>query len=260
MAATPPPLRFERATFVRDGRTILDEITWQVDHGQRWVLLGPNGAGKTSLLRIASTYELPSWGRAHVLGHQLGRYDVWQLRPRIGYASAALVRQLRPELTALEAVATGANATLAMARHRPDAEAFARAEMLLVDGGLAHRRDTKMQFLSEGERQRVQLARTLMADAELLLLDEPTAGLDLGGREQLVRQLAKLPEGRTVVFVTHHLEEIPPGTTHVALMREGRLVQEGPIHDTLTAAAIGDCFGVAVSVEHRDGRWFAWGG
>ena len=252
------PLVCDEVTFVRDGRTILDAVTWRVDAGQRWALLGPNGAGKTSLLRIASTYELPSWGTIHVLGRQLGRYDVWKLRPRIGYASAALVRQLRPELTALEAIATGANATLAMARNRPDAAAFERAESLLVDGGLAHRRDTRLQFLSEGERQRVQLARTLMADAELLLLDEPTAGLDLGGREQLVQQLAKLPEGRTAVFVTHHLEEIPPCTTHVAMLAGGRLFHAGPIVEVLTGETLSACFGVPITVEHRDGRWFAW--
>lgn len=256
---SPPPLDLRQVSFVRDGRTILDRVDLRVEEGQRWVLLGPNGSGKTSLLRIASTYELPSSGTAWVLGGRLGRTDVWRLRRRIGYASAALSRLLRPELTVREAVAVAGKAQLAVGRIPPDAEAWARADALVADAGLGQRASTPLRHLSEGERQRVQLARTLMPDADLVLLDEPTAGLDMGGRERLVRQLARLPAGRTAVLVTHHLEEIPPGTTHAGLLVAGRITAAGPVADVLTADALEEAFGVRLELARRDDRWFAWG-
>lgn len=260
MTAAVQPLVFEQVSLIRRGRTILDAVDLRVGAGERWAVLGANGAGKTSLLRIASTYELPSRGVASVLGHRLGRVNVWDLRPRIGYASATLARLLRPELSALGAVASGSDATLAPSRRGHGEAALQRATELLTAAGLSDRADQRIDLLSEGERQRVQLARTLMADPELLLLDEPTAGLDLGGREQLVAQLAApLPGNRTVVFVTHHLEEIPPGFTHAALMRAGRVTAAGPIADVLSEDLLALCFGLPVSVERRDGRWFAWG-
>lgn len=246
----------------RGDRWVLQDVSLRVEAGQRWILLGPNGAGKTSLLALASSYERASRGAVEVLGGRIGAVDVWTLRPRIGYASAAYARVLAAtRLTAVEAVVTGAEAVATTFRRRFSDAHWARARGLLRDAGLDGLADRSLERLSEGERQRVQVARALMPDPELLLLDEPTAGLDLAGREHLVAQLARLataPRPRAVVFATHHLEEIPPGFTHVAVLRAGRLVAAGPLATTLTPDVIATAFGVSVTIERRDGRWLAW--
>ena len=240
---------------------VLRGVDWHVRPGERWVVIGPNGAGKSSLLRVAATYEMPSSGRALVLGAQMGRVNVWTLRPRIGWASPGTARLLKPFMTVRQAVVTGQRAVMTMFRQEFSDGDWARADALAVRSGLDGLLDRRVDQLSEGERQRLLLARMLMPDPDLLLLDEPTAGLDLPGREGLVAQLAALgeqPRPQAVVMVTHQFEEIPPGFTHALLLRDGGVVASGPLDDVLTAGNLAACFGVPLSLERRGGRWWAW--
>lgn len=258
---TEPVLRLQGVSLVRDDRTILHAVDWSVHQGERWVVLGRNGSGKTSLVRIASLYVHPSSGTVEVLGERLGRTDVRTLRRRIGLASSSLTAQLRPQLAALDVVMTAKHAALEPWWHTYDDADRHRAQGLLTRTGVGHLARRTIGTLSSGEQQRVLLARTLMADPGLLLLDEPTAGLDLGGREQLVATLASLaadPSSPPAVLVTHHVDEIPPGFDHVLLLREGRVLAAGPIHHTLTAATLSQCFDVPLVLEQRGSRWLAW--
>lgn len=262
MIGPSAPLDLLDIDFIRDGRAILDRVNLRVGTEERWVVLGPNGCGKTSLLRIAALYEHPSSGTVSVLGERLGSTDVRILRRRIGYASAALAVQLRPELAAVDVVMTARFAALEPWWHRYDeADRIAARERLHVlgVGGLA---DRAIGSLSSGEQQRVLLARTLMNDPAVVLLDEPSARLDLGGREQLVGALAEMaarPDGPPFVLVTHHVDEIPPGTTHALLLRDGRATAVGPIDEVLTADALSHCFAMPLVLERRgDGRFSAW--
>lgn len=248
---------------VRRGESvILDDISLEVRVGQRWVVLGPNGSGKTTLLRIMALYDHPTSGTVEVLGERLGETDVRTLRTKVGYSSSALADQLRPGLTAHDAVRTARHAALEAWWHRytdiDDRQATRCMEMLHV----GHLADRTIGSLSSGERQRVLLARALMNDPAVLLLDEPSARLDLGGREELVASLTALAADRgspPLVMVTHHVDEIPPGTTHVLMLRAGRVLSSGPIDSTLDAAALSDCFGLALELEQRpDGRFTAW--
>lgn len=253
-------LRMREVVLVRGDRRVLEAVHWEVADGQRWVVMGPNGAGKSTLLELASTYEIPSRGRIDVLGHRVGRVDLRELRRRIGYAGAPLARRIRPELTAIEAVLTGPRAMLTTFRQSFDADERSHALRLLAELGLADVTDRRVSRLSEGERQRVQVARTLMTEPELLLLDEPTASLDVAGREQLVTRLGRLrADGRprAVVLVTHHLEEIPASATHALLLRDGRVLAAGSVEATLTSEALSACFGVALQVGRDRGRWWA---
>ncbi|MEY2403966.1 MAG: iron complex transport system ATP-binding protein [Acidimicrobiaceae bacterium] len=248
---------------VRGETTILDDINWAVSEGERWILLGANGSGKTSLIRIASLYLHPSSGEVDVLGQRLGRVDVRRHRRRIGVVSASFADLLRPGLTATEIVMTAKYAALEPWWHHYEDADRARAVELLSRFGCAELADHPFATLSSGERQRVQLARTLMTDPGLLLLDEPTAGLDLGGREDLVRRLSTLaadPATPATVLVTHHVDEIPPGYGHVLLLRDGRVTAAGAIDDVLTSSALSDCFGLDVTLERRNGRFFAFAG
>jgi iron complex transport system ATP-binding protein len=242
------------------GRAVLAGIDWEVRSGERWVVLGANGSGKTSLLRLAGGWLFPTGGTVEVLGHRLGRVDVRTLRRRLGYASGALAAMLRPSVTGLEVVMAAKNAALETWWHTYDDADRARARMLLERMGCAHLADRAVSTASDGERQRIQLARTLMVDPELLLLDEPTAGLDLGGREALVSRLSELaadPAAPATVLVTHHTEEIPPGFTHALLLRSGRVLAAGPLDETLTAEALSACFDTTVTLERRAGRFIA---
>lgn len=242
------------------GRAVLAGVDWAVGPGERWVVLGANGSGKTSLLRLAGGWLFPTAGAVDVLGHRLGRVDVRALRRRLGYASGALASMLRPSVTGLEIVMAAKNAALETWWHTYDDGDRARARMLLERMGCAHLADRGVSTASDGERQRIQLARTLMVDPELLLLDEPTAGLDLGGREALVGRLAELaadPQAPATVLVTHHTEEIPPGFTHALLLRSGRVMAAGPLDETLTADALSACFDTTVTLERRAGRFIA---
>jgi iron complex transport system ATP-binding protein len=255
-----PVLDLAGVSLVRDQRTILDDVDWAVRPGERWVVLGRNGSGKTSLIRIASLYLHPSSGSVHVLGQELGRTDVRTLRTRIGLASPSLADRFRGELTPVEIVMTARYGALEPWWHTYDDADRSRARALLDQLGCAAVSDQRFVLLSSGERQRVLLARTLMTAPELLLLDEPTAGLDLGGREELVATLSTLavdPTTPPVVLVTHHVEEIPHGFTHVLMLAAGRVQAAGPIHDTLTAEALSSCFGLALELDHTGRRWSA---
>jgi iron complex transport system ATP-binding protein len=244
----------------RDGRALLDGIDWEVRPDQRWAVLGPNGCGKTTLLRIASLYLHPTRGTVRVLGEELGRCDVRTLRTRIGLASQALTDMLRADLMARDVVVTARYAALEPWWHEYTAADRERALALLDRLGVAALAERRFGSLSTGERQRVQLARTLMADPGLLLLDEPAAGLDLAAREDLVDRLGGLavdPATPPTVIVTHHVEEIPAGFTHVLLLRGGRTVAAGPLDDVLTEPALSDCFGVPVQLDRDADRFTA---
>jgi iron complex transport system ATP-binding protein len=256
------PLELDDVTFVRDERSILHPLSLRVERDEHWVVLGANGSGKTTLLRIAALYEHPSSGTVRVLGEQLGKVDIRRLRRRIGYASAALAAQFRPELTAADVVMTAKNAALEPWWHRYDDADRARAVASLEQLGMDGYADRSLATLSSGEQQRVFLARTLMTDPGILLLDEPSARLDLGGREQLVHaldDLASLPGGPPLVLVTHHVDEIPPSVSHAMLLRSGRVVTAGPIEEALTPDTLSECFGMPLDLERRpDGRLSAW--
>lgn len=258
---TVSPLILESVGLRIDGRDLLVDVDWTVGPAERWVVLGPNGAGKTSLLRIASLWRHPSSGSVTVLGEELGRTDVRVLRTRIGVASAALADRLRIDLNVDDVVMTARRGALEPWWHQYDDEDRRRTAEALTSVGADHLSGRLFGTLSSGEKQRVQLARTLAADPELLFLDEPAAGLDLGSREDLVDRLGDLalaPHTAPTVLVTHHVEEIPPGFTHALLLRGGRVVASGPLSDTLTESALGETFGLDVRLVHEDGRYRAW--
>ncbi len=246
---------------VRRGQSLLlDRIDLTVCEGDRWVVIGPNGAGKTTLLRVLATQIHPTCGVAGILGEVLGAVDVFDLRPRIGLASSALAEQIPYQERVDDVVVSAAHGVVGRWKEDYEDQDFTRARALMgllrVDG-LGER---TFGTLSEGERKRVQIARALMTDPELLLLDEPGAGLDLAGREALVETLTALaedPQAPTSVMVTHHVEEIPAGITHCLLLKAGRVVAAGPIRETLTAANLSRTFDLRLLVDERDGRWVA---
>jgi len=253
-------LDLDEVTVVRGGSTLLDKVTWSVDEGERWVLLGPNGAGKTTLVQIAGARMHPTSGRADVLGERLGAVDIFELRPRIGLSSAAFAETLPAHEKVGDVVLTAAYAVAGRWRETYDDFDERRAADLLKVFGVAHLTDRTFGTLSEGERKRVQLARSLMTDPELLLLDEPAAGLDLGGRETLVADLAELAGDRhspVLVLVTHHVEEIPPGFTHAMLLRDGKIVASGVLDDVLTDDNLSQTFGIPLQVRRNGNRWTA---
>ncbi|MGH3311633.1 MAG: ABC transporter ATP-binding protein [Streptomyces sp.] len=247
---------------VREGRALVDDVSWSVKEGERWVILGPNGAGKTTLLNIASSYLFPTTGTATVLGDRLGSIDVFELRPRIGMAGIALSDKLPRSQTVLETVLTAAYGMTAHWRESYDDVDRDRALAFLDRLGMNDYLDRKYGTLSEGERKRTMIARAMMTDPELLLLDEPAAGLDLGGREDLVRRLGRLardPYAPSMLMVTHHVEEIAPGFTHVLMIRQGRVLAAGPIETELTSRNLSLCFGLPLVVEQNGDRWTAQG-
>ncbi len=246
---------------VRRGDThLLRGIDWTVELDERWVILGPNGAGKTTLLRLAGAYLHPSTGTIHLLGERLGGVDVFELRPRIGFTSAALAQRIPPGETVADVVVSAGYAVIGRWREEYDPADHARALGLLRQFGVAGLAQRTFGTLSEGERKRVQIARALMTDPELMLLDEPAAGLDLGGREDLVARLSALaadPDAPALVLVTHHVEEIPPGFTHAMLMRDGGIVAAGLLEQVVTADNLSETFGIPLAVDRIDGRYFA---
>jgi len=253
-------LEFSDVVVRRNARDIVDHLDWSVDDDQRWVILGPNGAGKTTLLQLADTLLHPTSGRVTILGEQLGRTDVFELRPRIGFASTAMARRVPPEETVLDVVLTAAYSVLG--RWNEDYEDIdeRRALRVLSEWKLEQLADRTFGTLSDGEQKRVQIARAIMTDPELLLLDEPAASLDLGAREELLGLLggyAQAPTTPAMVMVTHHVEEIPVGFTHVLLMRDGRVVAAGPLAETLTAENLQAAFDVPITLTADAGRYAA---
>jgi iron complex transport system ATP-binding protein len=247
-------------SIVRGGTYLLRDIDLRIDEGERWVVIGPNGAGKTTLLQILAAQLHPTSGLAALLGELLGAVDVFELRPRIGVSSAALADRIPRGESVGDVVVSAAYATIGRWRESYDPVDYLRAAALMKQFGVEHLSRRTFGTLSEGERKRVQLARALMTDPELLLLDEPGAGLDLGGRERLVASLGELcsdPDAPTSVLVTHHIEEIPEGITHALLLAGGRVTASGPIMDTLTADALTRTFGLELDLEFTQGRWAA---
>ena len=251
---------FRRVTLRRGGRALVGPVDWQVELDERWVVIGPNGAGKTSLLRMAAAMEYPSSGVAVVLGERLGRVDTAELRQRVGLSSSALAQRIPDEELVRDLVVSAGYAVLGRWRERYDDMDYLRALDTLESVGAEHLADRTYGTLSEGERKRVLIARSLMTDPELLLLDEPAAGLDLGGREDLVARLADLaadPDSPALVLVTHHVEEIPPGFSHCLILAEGQVLAAGLLADTLTAENLSAAFGQSIAVDSIDGRYFA---
>jgi len=249
------------AVTVRRGTSVLlDRVDLAVGDGERWVVLGPNGAGKSTLLSVASGRLFPTSGTVGILGETLGRVDVFELRPRIGLASTALSRAVPGQEKVRDVVVTAAYGVTGRWQEVYDEDDLARADELLALLGVAQLADRAFGTLSDGERKRTQIARALMTDPELLLLDEPAGGLDLGGREDLLRRLTALaadPAAPTTVLVTHHVEEIPVGTSHALLLRDGAAVASGPVQEVLTSDLLSATFGLALDVERRDGRFTA---
>jgi iron complex transport system ATP-binding protein len=235
-------------------------VSWQVRDDERWVILGPNGAGKTTLLQILSANLYPTEGVVGLLGEVVGTVDVFELRPRIGITSAALADRIPGSERVSDVVVSASYAVIGRWREAYDDLDHTRARQLLGEVGAAHLAERTFGTLSEGERKRVQIARALMTDPELLLLDEPAAGLDLGGREDLVSTLSVLAadeDSPATVLVSHHVEEIPPGFTHLLLLRHGEVVAAGPLKATLTEDALARTFGLSLELTTSDDRYSA---
>src|SRR5215208_5399968 len=245
---------------VRNGSTLINDINWEVDESDRWVIIGPNGAGKTTLLQVISAEIHPTSGVAGLLGEVLGTVDVFELRPRIGLTSAALAERIPRSERVHDVVVSASYAVVGRWREQYDELDHERADELLTQLRIDRLADRTFGTLSEGERKRVQIARALMTDPELLLLDEPAAGLDLAGRETLVNTLGELAQDHYApasVLVTHHVEEIPAGITHAMLLKDGKIVAAGPLRDTLTAENLTKTFDIELSLTEADGRWTA---
>jgi len=255
-----PVLQFAGVTVRRGAATLLSELDWTVEEDERWVVLGPNGAGKTTLMQVASAQLHPSDGVAGILGEVLGAVDVFELRPRIGLTSAALAERIPRQELVQDVVVSASYSVVGRWREHYDELDHRRAAELMGELGVARLADRTFGTLSEGERKRVQIARALMTDPELLLLDEPAAGLDLGGREDLVSTLAVLAMdgvAPAIVLVSHHVEEIPPGFTHALMLREGRAVVAGPLEQVMTEENLSATFGMPLVLQHQAGRWAA---
>jgi iron complex transport system ATP-binding protein len=258
---TDPVLRLTEVHRTIDGVDILRGVDWRVDPGQHWVVLGSNGSGKTTLIRIASMWLHPSSGTVDVLGERLGRTDVRRLRERVGLASASMADMLRPDLLVRDVVMTARNAALEPWWHSYDAGDRAAADAALERVGIGPLAERRFGACSSGERQRVLVARALSTEPGLLLLDEPTAALDLAGREQFITMLDDLAANAAtppMVLVTHHVEEIPDSFTHALLLRNGRALAQGTMTSVLSSARLSQCFGLELSIERRRGRFSAW--
>ena len=259
--ASSEAIALESVCVIRSGRYLLHDVDWLVRRGERWIILGPNGAGKTTMLQVASTYMGPTSGTVRFLGETYGTVDVRELRRRLGYAGAGMVGLVRLDLNAIDIVVTGVHASFVPTRfHDYSDDDWLLAAEVLRRLDASHLSTRRFGTLSSGERQRVLIARSLMVQPEVLFLDEAMTGLDLGARERLVASLSDLatdPDGPTTVLVTHHVEEIPPGFGHIALIADGTVVAAGPAADVLNAASLSDCFGQRLVLERRDGRYHA---
>ena len=253
-------LIFHNTSVERDGKRILDNIDWTVTSDQRWVVIGPNGAGKTTLLELAADWETPSSGSVVVLGDNTSSEESDWIRPRVGIASSGMAKRIPASESVLDAVVTAAYAAAERRGETFDDIDVRRATRVLGEWGLGNHVSQTVGTLSEGEAKRLQLARAIMTDPELLLLDEPTAGLDLGAREELLTMLGVFAASRTspaIVMVTHHLEEIPAGFTHALVLTQGRVLSSGLINEVLTSATISHAYGIPIEVTSHDGRFSA---
>lgn len=252
---------FRGAQLRRGGNSLVGPLDWQVELDERWVILGPNGAGKTSLMRMAAANEFPSSGSCRILGELMGKTEVMELRTRIGLSSVALAQRIPGDEKVADIVISAGYSVLGRWREKYDGIDHERAADTLEAMGAEHLSERTWGTLSEGERKRVLISRALMTDPEMLLLDEPGAGLDLGGREELVSRLADLaldPDAPAVVLVTHHVEEIPQGFTHAMLLSEGEVTASGLIEDVITSENLTRTFAQNIVVEQADdGRFFA---
>jgi iron complex transport system ATP-binding protein len=254
-------LKLRGVSVKRETSMLLRNVNWTAHDSERWIVIGPNGAGKTTLLQVAGTLLFPTEGTVEVLGERLGEVDVFDLRPRIGLTSAALAERVPSAEKVIDLVLTASYAILGRWKEEYESSDVTRAVELLDALGCSHLIRRRFATLSEGERKRVQIARALMPDPEMLLLDEPAAGLDLGGREDLLRRLSQLardPKAPMMVLVTHHVEEVPDGFTHAMLLRRGSVLAAGPIANVFTARNLSRCFGVPLEIEYRRSRWSAW--
>ena len=253
-------LELRDVSVVRGDRTILGPLTFAIRPGERWVVLGPNGAGKSTLLQILATRFFPTTGSVHVLDKQMGKVDLAELRTRIGICGALISEDIPEDEVVRDVVLTAAYAILGRWNEAYDLWDESRAVALLTTFGVRDLADRKYETLSEGERKRVQISRALMADPELLLLDEPAAGLDLGGREDLLRRFSIFASDRLApasILVTHHIEEIPAGTTHALILKDGGIAVSGPIGDVITSEHVSAIFGLPISVVREGDRFFA---
>jgi iron complex transport system ATP-binding protein len=256
----PVVLQLSDVSVVRDGNSILSNLDWTVDGDERWVILGPNGAGKTTLLQIAAAMSHPSTGTASVLDGKLGQVDVFELRPRVGFASSAMARRFPAEETVLNVVLTAAYSVTGRWNEDYEDVDLRRAQRVLAEWKLDHLGNRLFGSLSDGEQKRVQIARSVMTDPELLLLDEPAASLDLGAREELLQLLggyASSSDSPAIVMVTHHVEEIPRGFTNALLVADGRIVAAGPLAEVLTEDNLERTFGPRIALTETDGRYTA---
>ncbi|MGH3437863.1 MAG: ABC transporter ATP-binding protein [Sciscionella sp.] len=244
----------------RGGSDLLAGVDWNVELDERWVVLGPNGAGKTTLLRLAAAELHPTSGTVDLLGERMGRTDIFELKPRIGFCYAALASRVPVDERVADVVVSAGYAVVGRWRENYDRIDTARAARLLESLGVGRLGERTFGTLSEGERKRVLIARALMTDPEMLLLDEPAAGLDLGGREDLVERLSVLamdPDAPAIVLVTHHVEEIPPGFTHALLLRDAGIVAHGLISDVLTSENLCKTFDQDLELQRAGDRFFA---
>jgi iron complex transport system ATP-binding protein len=256
----PTVLQLSDVSIVRGGTAVVDSVNWTVESDERWVVLGPNGAGKSSLLQVAAAQSHPSSGTAEVLGGDLGTVDLFDLRPRIGFASTTIARRIPAKEKVVDVVLTAAYSVTGRWNEEYENVDVRRAHRVLDEWNLDHLAERTFGELSDGEQKRVQIARAVMTDPELLLLDEPAASLDLGAREELLQMLsgyAQSNDAPAIVMVTHHVEEIPRGFTHALLLDHGSVVAAGPLADVLPAETLGSTFGVSLEVEVRDGRYSA---
>lgn len=253
-------VKFDNVRVRRGGRNILDIAEWHVGETDRWVVLGPNGAGKSTLLGLASAHLHPTSGTVEVLGERLGRTDIFELRPRIGLAGSDMAKRIPDTETVRNAVMTAVYGVTGRWNERYDEIDGAQADDVLAQWQLEGFADREFGTLSDGERKRTLIARAVMSDPELLLLDEPSAALDLGSRERLLASLSEYAQSEfapAIIMVTHHVEEIPTGATHALLLRDGQIVAAGPIASTLTAANLEATFGLPLELVQQHGRFHA---
>jgi iron complex transport system ATP-binding protein len=256
----PAAFELSKVSVVRPGKVLLDNVSWTVQEGERWVVLGPNGAGKTTLMQIIGASMHPSRGKVRILGSKLGKVDVFDLRTRIGHTGTTIADRIPPAESVSNTILSAAYAVLGRWQEEYGEEDHARARQIMGELGITPLAGRTFGTLSEGERKRVLIARALMTDPELLLLDEPGAGLDLGAREDLLASLEVLSladNSPVLVMVSHHVEEIPVGFTHVLMLRDGKVVAQGPIESTLTAETLGATFGLRVQLHREGGRYAA---